>query len=400
MTVQENAIQKRIESIDILRGIVMVIMALDHVRDYFHIEAFTGDPLDLNTTTPILYFTRWITHFCAPIFVFLSGTSIYLQSLRKSKSELSQFLIKRGLWLIFAEVCIITFGWTFNPFYNVLILQVIWTIGISMVILGLLIRLPFNFIFILGLIIVLGHNFLDFPESTKGFQPGFVWDLVHHGHFVPYPYAPNHVLLIVYPFLPWTGLMMLGYCTGVFFTSKYSPDQRKKVFRFIGFGLLTLFVLIRYVNIYGDPDEWTIQKNGVLTFLSFINVHKYPPSLLFMCITIGLAFLMLSILEQIKNPFTTVMRTYGRVAFFYYILHIYLIHLIATICFFANGHSLQDAFSSIQNLPFLFLIPGEGYNLLIVYLIWLSVIILLYPLCKWYDDYKSNHKEKQWLSYL
>ncbi len=400
MSPSEKDIQKRIESIDILRGIVMVIMALDHVRDFFHIEAFTGDPLDLNTTTPLLFFTRWITHFCAPIFVFLSGTSIYLQSLRKTKSELSLFLIKRGLWLVFAEVCIITFGWTFNPLYNVLILQVIWTIGISMVILGLLIKLPFDFILILGFIIVLGHNLLDFPESETGFQPGFLWDLLHHGHFISYPYAPNHVLLIVYPFLPWTGLMMLGYCTGNFFTSKYSAEQRNKTFKLLGLSMLVLFILLRYVNAYGDPHDWTTQKDFFSTFLSFMSVNKYPPSLLFMLITIGPAFLMLSVLEKIQNPFTNVIRTYGRVAFFYYILHIYLIHIIATICFFANGHTLQEALASAQKLPFLFLIPAEGYNLTVVYLIWLFVVISLYPLCKWYDNYKSSHKEKQWLSYL
>ncbi|MEO7264352.1 MAG: heparan-alpha-glucosaminide N-acetyltransferase domain-containing protein, partial [Ferruginibacter sp.] len=210
---------KRIESIDILRGIVMVIMALDHVRDYFHITANSDDPLNLATTSPALFFTRWVTHFCAPAFVFLSGTSIYLQSLRKTKAELSGFLIKRGLWLIFVEVAIISLAWTFNPLYEILALQVIWAIGISMFILGLIIRLPYKVILILGLIIVFGHNLLDIPESAPGFTPGFWWDLLHHGQFVRYNYAPGHDIIIAYPFLPWTGLMMLGYCGGVFFTS-------------------------------------------------------------------------------------------------------------------------------------------------------------------------------------
>src|SRR5687768_9900471 len=208
------ASQKRIESIDILRGIVMVIMALDHVRDYFHIGANLDNPLNLATTTPFLYFTRWITHFCAPIFVFLSGTSIYLQSLRKTKKELAGFLIKRGLWLIFIEVIIISFAWSFNPYYNFIFFQVIWTIGISMVILGLLIRLPFNLILALGILIVFGHNLLDIPESAPGFKGGFWWDLLHSSRFTAHPYAEGHVILIAYPFLAWTGLMMLGYCTG------------------------------------------------------------------------------------------------------------------------------------------------------------------------------------------
>ena len=166
-----SADQKRIESIDILRGIVMVIMALDHVRDYFHIQANLDNPLNLATTTPLLFFTRWITHFCAPVFVFLSGTSIYLQSLRKTKKELAAFLIKRGLWLILIEITIISFAWSFNPHYNFIFFQVIWAIGISMVILGLLIRLPFNLILALGIIIVFGHNLLDIPESAAGFKP-------------------------------------------------------------------------------------------------------------------------------------------------------------------------------------------------------------------------------------
>ena len=207
-----NPIKKRIESIDILRGIVMVIMALDHARDYFHVGANLDDPLNLATTTPFLYFTRWITHFCAPVFVFLSGTSVYLQSLRKTKKELGIFLIKRGLWLIFAEWVIVAFGWTFNPHFTITPFQVIWAIGISMVILGLLvlIRLPYRVLFLLGLVIVLGHNLLDIPESAPGFKAGFWWDLFHHGVFALYQAVPNHYIMMVYPFGAWTGLMILG----------------------------------------------------------------------------------------------------------------------------------------------------------------------------------------------
>jgi uncharacterized membrane protein len=394
--------QKRIESIDIIRGIAMVIMALDHVRDYFHIGANLDDPLNLATTTPILYFTRWITHFCAPIFVFLSGTSIYLQSLRKTKKELSSFLIKRGLWLIFAEWVIVAFGWTFNPFYNVVPFQVIWAIGISMVILGLLIliRLPYKVIFILGLILVAGHNLLDIPESAPGFQSNFWWDLLHHGFFAQYEFAPNHFAFLVYPFLAWTGVMMLGYSAGILFTSPYTPSQRRKTLTLIGLGLILLFVVLRFSNVYGDPVDWTVQKNGFYTFLSFIKVNKYPPSLLYLCITIGPALLLLSFVERIKNSFTKAMIVYGRTAFFYYIIHIYLIHLVAAVCFFARGHSFADAANVGKQYPFLFIAPGEGYNLWVVYGVWLAIVIALYPLCKWYDKYKTSHKEKWWLSYL
>ena len=391
-----NANKVRIESIDILRGLVMVIMALDHTRDYFN----NASPMDFATTTPLLFFTRWITHYCAPIFIFLSGTSIYLQSLRKTRSVLQWFLITRGLWLIFIEVVVITFGWTFNPHYSFIILQVIWAIGISMVILGLMIRLPFNVIFITGLIIVLGHNLLDIPESAASFKAGFWWNLVHHGFFSLYPLSQNNTLLILYPFLPWTGLMMIGYCTGKLFSEKYSVIQRRKILNRIGISLIIVFVLIRFINEYGNPEPWIIQKNWLFTILSFINVHKYPPSLLYMCMTIGPAFLLLSLFEKIQNSFTGAMRIYGRVAFFYYVIHIYLIHLISLIFFMAKGHTMQEATDISKGIPFYFLAANDGYSLFIVYVIWISVVIALFPLCKWYNNYKTNNKEKWWLGYL
>ncbi len=394
---------KRIESIDIVRGLAMVIMALDHVRDYFHIGANIDDPLNLATTTPLLYFTRWITHFCAPVFVFLSGTSIYLQSLRKTKKELSAFLIKRGLWLIFAEFFIISLAWTFDPMYHVHPMQVIWAIGISMVILGLVILagLPYKLILALGLIIVFGHNLLDIPESAPGFKAGFWWDLFHSGFFKLYSYAPNHYVMMVYPFVAWTGVMMLGYCTGIFFSAKYTEAQRRKILQWLGMGLIAFFVTARFINVYGDPVKWTAQEDGLYTFLSFMKVNKYPPSLLYLCIMIGPALLLLSFLDKIKNGFTNSMLVFGRTAFFYYIIHLYLIHLLAAVSFFVKGnHTVQEAINSMQNLPFLFVFPGEGYGLAIVYAIWAAVILALYPLCKWYDRYKTSHKEKWWLSYL
>jgi len=395
-----NGNQKRIESIDILRGIAMVLMALDHTRDYFHISSNIDDPLNLASTTPILFFTRWITHFCAPIFVFLSGTSIYLQSLRKTKKELSGFLIKRGLWLIFVEIAIISLAWTFNPFYNFIPLQVIWAIGISMLILGLLIRLPYRLILVLGLIIVFAHNLLDIPEAAPGFKAGFWWDLLHHGQFAGYEFVQGHFIVIAYPFLSWTGVMMLGYCFGIFFSPKFSVDQRRKIIVRFGLIIILFFVVVRFINIYGDPVAWTAQKNNFYSFLSFIKANKYPPSLLYLCMTIGPALLLLAFMEKIKNGFTNVMVVFGRTAFFYYILHLYLIHLLAAIVFFVKGHTLQQAIDSMQNLPFMFTVPGEGFGLAVTYGVWLAVVIALYPLCKWYDKYKTSHKEKWWLSYL
>ena len=395
---QNDSLQKRIDSIDVLRGIVMIIMALDHTRDFFHFTANSDDPLNLLTTSPLLYFTRWITHFCAPTFVFLSGASIYLQGLRKTKKELSTFVIKRGLWLIFAEVAINTLFWSFNPFYNFIALQVLWAIGISMVILGVLVRLPFKLILALGLTIVLGHNLLDIPESAKDFKPGLIWDLVHHGGF--YPFTTNHFVGIMYPFLPWTGLMMMGYCAGKLFSPQFTAAQRRKILALTGAGLLIFFTIVRFINVYGDPIRWTEQKTGFYTFLSFINVYKYPPSLMYMSVTIGFGLLFLSFIENIQNPFTRFVRVFGRTAFFYYILHVLLIHLILTGFFFYNGHTMHQAVESMQTGGLLFIMPGVGYSLKVVYLIWAIVVLALYPLCKWYDRYKTNHREKWWLSYL
>ena len=397
---ETQTVQKRILSIDILRGIVMVLMALDHVRDYFHITAWTDDPLNLETTTPALFFTRYITHFCAPTFVFLSGVSIYLQSLRKTKSELSAFLMKRGLWLMFVEVFIISLAWSYNPSYNFFFLQVIWVIGVSMFLIGVLIHTSYKFILALGLLFVLGHNLLDFVEAAKDYKPTFLWDLLHHGNFAVHNLWGTHSAILFYPIIPWSGLMMLGYCAGIFFTSKYSKEQRAKILTRIGGGLLLLFVALRFINVYGNPIVWSVQKTNFYTFLSFINVHKYPPSLMYMCVTIGIALLALVLLEKVENRFTRTISIFGRTAFFYYILHLYLIHLFATLHFYFNGHSVKESIDHIQNYVWYFNIPGEGYGLLGVYIIWIVVILILFPLCKKYDNYKQSHKEKWWLSYL
>lgn len=392
--------KNRVQSIDILRGIVMIIMALDHVRDFFHVQAFQSDPIDPATTTPILYLTRWITHLCAPAFVFLAGTSSYLVGLRRSKAALSAFLIKRGLWLILAEVLIVTLGWTFNPLYNLLIIQVIWAIGISMVILGLLVRLPLTAIFIIGLVIVLGHNLMDYPEAAHAakHQPlGFWWDLVHGARFSYYPYASSRGVLIVYPFLPWTGLMLLGYCAGKFFAPDFPVAQRKKVLLYTGLGLIAGFFVLRFINAYGDPVPWTTQTTAVRTVFSFFNVNKYPPSIMYMAITIGIAMIALVALEQIKNPVTEFAKVFGQVPFFYYVLHFFLIHTLTVITFYLQGYGTKDIVS--LQVPFLFRPVDFGFPLWGVYLVWVAVIFLLYPVCKRYNAYKSTHRQ-WWLSYV
>ncbi|MBK9399479.1 MAG: DUF1624 domain-containing protein [Bacteroidetes bacterium] len=390
----------RIESIDILRGLAMVIMALDHVRDYFHISANVDDPLNLATTTPALFFTRWITHFCAPVFVFLSGTSVFLQSKRKSVQELRAFLIKRGLWLVIAEVLIVSLGWSFNPQYNYVFLQVIWAIGISMILLGFIISLPYKLLLTLGLILVVGHNLLDIPESAPDFRAGFWWDLIHHGHFVTYSIAENHSAFIVYPFLPWLGLMILGFCAGKLYANDFPKNRRTALLNKTGVAAILFFIIIRFINIYGDPVPWSTQNNIVFSFLSFIDTEKYPPSLLYICMTIGPALLLLAYLEKVKNKLTDALMIFGRVAFFYYIAHIYLIHLITAAFYFYRGHTLAEAQINGNIFPFYFLVAGEGFHLPATYFIWIVVVLLLFPLSKWYDSYKTKNKDKWWLSYL
>ena len=390
------AVKQRINSIDFLRGLVMVIMALDHVRDYFHAEAFTGNPTDLATTTPVLFFTRWITHFCAPVFVFLAGTSAFLSGQRKTKKELSLFLMKRGFWLVLVEVVIVTLGWTFNPFYNVFILQVIWAIGVSMILLGLLVWLPFNVILLLGLMIVFGHNLLDKPEADKNGQVGFVWDMLHRSQFSAYTVFPNRVVLLVYAFMPWTGVMLLGYCFGRLYQKDVPVAYRKKMLLALGTSAILSFIILRFINQYGDPAPWSTQRDSMYSLLSFLNVTKYPPSLFYTLMTLGPAILFLAFFEHMRSRFAKFFITFGRVPFFYYILHLYLVHALCVIAFFASGYGSGDI---VSQTPFLFRPLEFGFNLWIVYGIWIFVIALLYPLCRWYNKYKSTHRH--WMfSYL
>lgn len=386
----------RINSIDVLRGLVMIIMALDHTRDFFHIGSLTEDPLNPATTTLPLYFTRWVTHFCAPTFVFLSGISIYLQGLRKTKAQLSSFLLKRGLWLIGIEVIVMTFCFTFNIHYTLFFLQVIWSIGISMVILSLLIRMPMKVILAIGLLIVFGHNLLDYYEANHQGQYTFLYKLIHRGNSVQ-PLWGNHVLIILYPFLPWTGLMLIGYYMGSLFKSSINPDYRRKFLLMLGAGMILFFAILRATNTYGNPFKWQQQVAILQTLFSFFNVQKYPPSLLFMCITIGPSLIFLALIENVRNKFTGILKVYGSVPFFYYILHFYSLHIVCMLLFLTRGYNINQG--SSPNSPFMFVLPGQGYHLWTVYVIWISVVAALYPLCKWYSNYKSHHRS-WWLSYL
>lgn len=380
---------KRITSIDLLRGIVMVIMALDHTREFFHKDAWTQDPLDLATTTPVLYFTRWITHFCAPVFVMLAGASIFLLQQTKTPKQTSAFLVKRGLWLIITELLIFTPGWTFNLAYPFTVLQVIWAIGTSMLIMAALVFLPYRVVLFYGLMIVLGHNAFDYYEAAAKGNLSVGYVLLNSASMRAID--DTHSILLGYAILPWSGIMALGYCLGKLFTKP--AEIRKKLLLQIGLAVIILFVVLRFIDVYGDPLHWSKQPTLINTILSFLNVQKYPPSLLYTCITLGPALILLAYLEEAKNAVARIFRVFGSVPFFYYMLHIYLIHLL---CVAAMAITKYQPAINEPNImrPF-----GFGFPLWAVYIVWAVVVASLYPLCKWYSRYKSTHKH-WWLGYV
>ena len=387
----------RIESIDILRGVVMVIMALDHVRDYFHYGSFFIDPTNLQTTTPLLFFTRFITNFCAPVFVFLSGTSAFLYGSNKSKPALFKFLFTRGIWLIFLEIVVNTFIWTFDVTYSLQIFQVIFAIGFSMICLSFLIYLPKKVILLVGIILIAGHNALDnIVMQGQSFQ-SIIWYFLHQDNALVY--GSNHLVILHYPLIPWIGLMALGYLFGSFYKKDFDVSLRKKWLLRLGLGSLFLFVILRGFNLYGDLMPWSVQDTTTKSILSFFKVTKYPPSLLFLCITLGPAMLFLYAFENTKNKITDFFLVFGRVPLFYYFLHMLVIHILAIIGILIFGGNWQDMIVTGKSFMSETL-KTYGYSLFIVYVVWISVVLLLYPLCKKYMTYKANNKDKWWLSYL
>lgn len=372
----------------------MVIMALDHVRDYFHLGAFINDPLDLETTTPVLFLTRFVTHFCAPVFVFLTGTSASLYGQKKSKNQLSKFLFTRGLWLVFVEIVVMNFLWWFDPSYSFINLQVIWAIGLSMIFLSMLIYIPAKLLVTLSLLIIFGHNLLDDITVEGNSFTSILWYIFHQWQF-----PPVGRVIFYYPVLPWIGVMALGYSFGFMYHKKFDPLKRKKNLILFGITAIFLFVAVRYTNVYGDMVRWSEQKNVLFTFFSFINVSKYPPSLLYILITIGPTFFVLYFLEDIHSKITDFLLVFGRVPFFYYVMHVFLIHSAALLTLLALGDDWKLMVFDMTSFT-TDKLANYGYSLEIVYLVWILVVAALYPLCKKYMNYKLGNPEKWWLSYL
>jgi uncharacterized membrane protein len=389
----------RIDSVDLLRGLVMVLMLLDHTREYVHRDGLVFDPSDLSRTTVAIFLTRWVTHFCAPAFVFLAGTGIALQLARgKSKRELSRFLLTRGVWLIFLEFTLVRFVVTFDLNYAAFpgMLQVIWAIGVSMIVLAALIHLRTRWIAAIGIAIVALHNLTDplnvAPTAVPPDGVEALWMVLHQPGFIS---VFGVRLLVLYPVLAWIGVMLCGYCLGQVYG--WDAERRRRLLVRLGVGMVAAFILLRLTNLYGNPFPWSEQENAAFTVLSFINTQKYPPSLLFILMTLGPALLLLAWVEPMRRgPLGRTLVTFGRVPLFFYVLQWVMAHGLGLLLSLAAGKPTSHFFGMPGFTP---PEPGAGFSLGVAYLCWLAGVVMLYPLCRWFAAVKAR-RDDWWLSYL
>lgn len=387
----------RIESIDLLRGLVMILMMLDHVRMYFGQGTWYADPSNLATTSSQLFFTRWITHFCAPVFVFLAGTSAYLHRKKKeNRREIARYLLARGISLVFIELAVVNLAWTFDVTYSFLILQVIWAIGLSMIALSALVLLPGKWILVIGLAIVFGHNLLDSISVRGASLPHLLWYILHQPHSM---LVEDRLINFAYPVLPWIGLMALGYAFGGWYRIEVPPAKRRKLLWSVGIGATLLFILLRGFNLYGEPGEWHTQSSPVWTLMSFLNTTKYPPSLHFLLMIMGPSLIFLAAVDMIRSRLLQPVITLGGVPFFFYIVHLYVIHALAILLLVYQGGEASEYILSAREI-----MSGRlrdfGFGLDVVYMIWIGLVVLLYPLCRWYGRFKQARRSSGRQSYL
>jgi uncharacterized membrane protein len=382
----------RVQSVDILRGVVMIIMALDHVRDFLHGGAQHFDPADVTRTTPALFFTRWITHFCAPTFMFLAGSSAYLQSRwGKSMPEVARFLVTRGLWLVFLELTwVLCIGWKMNFAYDQIFFWVIWALGISMITLAGLIFVPGPLLLALSLAVIVFHNVFDTITPAQLGATAWLWKILHV--FDTIPVSAHLTIFTNYPLIPWIFVMSAGHCFGG--VMDLPAYERKRFLLRLGAALTALFVVLRWSNLYGDMHLWASQPTPAKTVASFLNVTKYPPSLLYLLMTLGPAIFVLGLLDRIKlrdsNPFIV----FGRVPLFYYLLHLPLIHSVAIVLAWFRYGRINFMLNNPPSLdgPSQVFPQDYGYNLAIVYLVWIGVVLALYPVCRWFAAVKQRNK--------
>ena len=388
-------VRARLDSIDLLRGIVMVIMVIDHTRDFVHGPALHYDPTDLTRTSAAIFMTRWVTHFCAPVFVFLAGVSAYLQTLRgKTAGELSIFLLTRGLWLVFVEIVVLHLLVWFNlDFRFIGPLQVIWAIGWSMVALAALVHLPLRAVAAIGVGMIALHNTLD------GVMNQSLWWMVLHRAGFTMLGASGPLVWVQYPLIPWIGVMAAGYAFGAVY--ELDPHRRFRIVARLGLALTAAFIVVRAINVYGDPSRWSVQPTVLFTVFSFINTTKYPPSLLYLLMTLGPALVALALFEAGGAGQAGAARgalvTFGRVPLFFYLWQWVLAHTAAIVANIIAARSIAYLFlmpPAIFNLP-----SGYGFRLWVVYLCWACIIAIEYPLCLWFAGVKRRRRD-WWLSYL
>jgi uncharacterized membrane protein len=389
----------RIAAIDVIRGAVMVLMALDHVRVYSGLPA--GGP------TPGIFFTRWVTHFCAPAFIFLAGTSAFFYGRRRP--DLTRFLVTRGAWLILLELTVVRVAWTFNlEFGRYEMAGVLWAIGWSMILLALLSRLPVPAIAAIGLAIVAGHNLLDglmpslVPSLTNDLGSA-LWKILYVGFYAgPIQLgADGPSLTVLYSLIPWVGVMATGYAFGTVLALE--PARRDRLCRAIGFGAIALFLLLRGFDLYGDPRPWRAasapEAPRMPALLAFLNTTKYPASLDFLLMTLGPTIALIPLLERARGALARWMIVFGRVPFFFYVLHIPLIHVVALgVSLVRQGRVVPWLFADhpMGNPP-----PPDGYtwSLGLLYAVWFAVVVALYFPCRWFAEVKARRKD-WWLGYL
>ena len=346
----------------------MIIMALDHVRDFFHAGATAFSPEDLTRTTTVLFLTRWITHICAPVFMFTAGLGAFYWLQRgHSKPELTEFLVKRGLWLILLELTYLHFALFFNFTSDPYLLTVLWALGWSMVALGVLVYLPSRVLAVFSIATIALHNLLDAVRST-----GWLWMVLHRPGVI---YKGPPMIRVAYPLVPWIAVMAAGFCFGQIM--QLDTPVRRRWLVCLGSGLTFAFIAIRAINGYGDAAPWSADIPGTVV-LSFLKCTKYPPSLDFLLMTLGPAILLLAWFERLQFAPTNPLMVFGRVPLFYFLAHFLLAHVVAV---------------SLQHLG------GHGYSLGAVYLFWIGVVAVLYPMCLWYGRLKKRRKD-WWLSYL
>jgi len=389
---------RRIQSVDALRGGVMIVMAIDHISDFINSSAMQFSPTDLTRTTTALFFTRWITHFCAPVFAFTAGMSIFLYGRNRSKGQVSKFLLTRGLWLMLLELTVLRYIMFLEIRFThtVILLLVIWMLGLSMVVMAGLVHLPLRVLAPLSVAVIAGHNLLDPIPAAKFGKLAWLWDILHQ-QAVFQVYSDN--ILSAYSLIPWFAVMAAGYCLGTVLL--WEPERRRRFLLRLGLALTVAFVVVRGLNVYGDPAPWSVQHSWWFTALSFLNCTKYPPSLDFLLMTLGPALMVMAWIERTRFSPKNLLIVFGRVPFFYYVLHLAVIHAVAIAMNFlryGNTNFLLIPSPSMGSPRTLF--PANfGFSLWVVYAVWIGVILLLYPVCRWYAGLKQRRHD-WWLSYL